>query len=160
MQEAKVVSIKNIIDGIDDVMYCAFEASIINLFNKENPWFEKCKICNQRVYPNDLSLTTHCSNCNKDVTFFRKYMLKILVSDGEMDAHITTFEATEMLVGCDVSEYATEILKVHFQFQITSVFVIEIRYCLILFNILIFVSNFEHVDEEGAFKDLSKIVIK
>lgn len=28
-------------------------------------------------------------------------MLKILVSNGEMDAHITTFEPSEILVECD-----------------------------------------------------------
>ena len=39
-------------------------------------------------------------------------MLKILVSDGEMDAHITTLEASKILVGYDVSEYGTNMLQV------------------------------------------------
>ena len=37
----------------------------------------------------------------------------MLVSDGEMNAHITTFEASKILVGCDVSKYAKEMLHVN-----------------------------------------------
>lgn len=96
-----------------DELYCSFIGRIVKIQNKYCPWFEKCYICNERVHPIEFNSTANCQKCNNENSnFVRKYMLKMVVSDGDEEADITLFYSVDYLIGCGATEYFNQ-LKVH-----------------------------------------------
>lgn len=113
MIEAKEVNMDDIIKGKVSDLYCSFIGRIIKIHNKDNPWFEKCNSCNERLFPIDYMPTAYCTKCeNENSTFTRKYVLRMLVSDGEEESYITLFYAADYIVGCNATEYYND-LKVY-----------------------------------------------
>ncbi|KAL2495889.1 replication protein A 70 kDa DNA-binding subunit A-like [Forsythia ovata] len=112
MREAPMVDLKDIIEGNIIELFCTFKAIIIKVINKEQPWYENCKTCNGRVYSRTEYDTTLCEKCeNKKASFIRKPILKLVVSDGIDEAHVTLFDASDYLIGCTLSEYAEDMKK-------------------------------------------------
>ncbi|KAL2537559.1 replication protein A 70 kDa DNA-binding subunit A-like [Forsythia ovata] len=112
MREAPMVDLKDIIEENIIELFCTFKATIIKVINKEQPWYENCKTCNGRVYSRTEYDTTLCEKCeNKKSSFIRKPILKLVVSDGIDEAHVTLFDASDYLIGCTLSEYAEDMKK-------------------------------------------------
>ncbi|KAL2514012.1 replication protein A 70 kDa DNA-binding subunit A-like [Forsythia ovata] len=112
MREAPMVDLKDIIEENIIELFCTFKATIIKVINKEQPWYENCKTCNERVYSRTEYDTTLCEKCeNKKASFIRKLILKLVVSDGIDEAHVTLFDASDYLIGCTLSEYAEDMKK-------------------------------------------------
>lgn len=55
---------------------------------------------------------TECNSYNNRVQFNRKYMLKLIIPYGQMTANVTAFEVAEVIVGCSIFHYATEVVHV------------------------------------------------
>lgn len=52
------------------------------------------------------SKITLCQTCENDkLSFIRKFMLRLTISDGEDETYATMFDATKYLIGCSVIEY-------------------------------------------------------
>ena len=104
MIEAKEANMNDIIKEKIENKSCYFIGRIVRIQNKENPWFEKCTSCNERLYPLDSEVTTSCQTCENDrSTFIRKFMLRLTISYGDDETCATMFDASEYLIGCSVT---------------------------------------------------------
>ncbi|KAK1264704.1 hypothetical protein QJS04_geneDACA023593 [Acorus gramineus] len=84
--------------------FCSFQANIMSIENKREPYYNACKKCYSKVDMKEG--VVECYKCKKiDVECNQRYILKLIVTDGEQSIKITIFDDSEMLIGCPVSEY-------------------------------------------------------
>ncbi|KAG5581518.1 hypothetical protein H5410_052145 [Solanum commersonii] len=100
-------SLVHILDGLladsQDYMY-KFKATIINILNKDEPWYLSCKTCHKKVKV--IEEAAACTNCNVDnVDYEMRYCLRLEVCGGKQRAQVILFEATKYLLGFNVQEY-------------------------------------------------------
>ncbi|KAH0645225.1 hypothetical protein KY284_033109 [Solanum tuberosum] len=107
MRRAIEVPLDHILDGLlaesQDSMY-KLKATIIDILNKDEPWYLSCKTCRKKVKV--IKEAAACTNCNIDnVEYAMRYCLRLEVCGGEKRARVVLFEAANNLLGCKVQEY-------------------------------------------------------
>lgn len=72
-----------------------------------------CTQCNSRVYSEADKKFATCTKCmSENLPFMRKYLLELVVSNGNQGVYATLFDATEYIDGCTVNKYAESLLMV------------------------------------------------
>uniref|UniRef100_M1DXI7 Replication protein A1 n=1 Tax=Solanum tuberosum TaxID=4113 RepID=M1DXI7_SOLTU len=106
MKRAIEVPLDHILNGLlaesQDSMY-KFKATIVDILNKDEPWYLSCKTCRKKVKV--IKEAAACTNCNIDnVEYAMRYCLRLEVCGGEKRAQVVLFEAANNLLGCKKEE--------------------------------------------------------
>ncbi|PHU18310.1 hypothetical protein BC332_14005 [Capsicum chinense] len=92
MKKSKEVKLDSIMDGSlpeTQESFYKFKAMIVEILNKDEPWFSSCKKCRKTVEV--IEDTANCSNCSiENVDYEMRYSLRLEVSDGERRARVNT----------------------------------------------------------------------
>ncbi|KAG5631970.1 hypothetical protein H5410_003687 [Solanum commersonii] len=110
MRVAIEVLLVYIMDGLladlQDCLY-KFKATIVDIQNKDEPWYSSCKKCSKKVKV--IEHTVSCTNCNSENV---EYEIEVrlnttydLVCGGEQRARVILFEAAKYLLGCNLQDY-------------------------------------------------------
>ncbi|KAL8543100.1 hypothetical protein ACS0TY_003839 [Phlomoides rotata] len=111
--ESKEVSLANITCNNVDNLYCTFVGRVGKVLNKVSPWYEKCKQCNSIVHPEGNNKVASCTECmNKNNSFSRHYLLKLVVTDENEEVYTTLFDVAKAIIGCPVNTYAEKMLTI------------------------------------------------
>ncbi|CAI9771213.1 unnamed protein product [Fraxinus pennsylvanica] len=107
-----IVKLDDIVRNSVTKLYCAFIGKIIKVQNKNNPWYEICNGYGARVYLEVDKKTVACTRREiKDIAFTRKYLLRLIVSDGNQEVHVIVYDTVESFIRCIVIEYVEALFK-------------------------------------------------
>ncbi|KAL2496459.1 Replication factor-A C terminal domain-containing protein [Forsythia ovata] len=93
-------------------MYCVFIGKILKIQNKSNSWYEICNGSGARVYRERDKYIVTCTKCAiEDISFTKKYLLRLIVSYGNQEVYIAIFDVAKSFIGCTMTEYVEALLK-------------------------------------------------
>ncbi|KAA8529654.1 hypothetical protein F0562_034246 [Nyssa sinensis] len=116
IKQAKEINIRDLLTNPSPIMentLCYFQATIDDVENKDQPWYDGCRVCNKRLTKTREGL--ECYKCDtKNAESIPRYHIRLEVIDGNDKAIVILFdEPTISLIGCTISDYINSVRKIY-----------------------------------------------
>ncbi|KAA8517954.1 hypothetical protein F0562_015428 [Nyssa sinensis] len=114
IKQAKEINIRDLLTNPSPIMENTlyyFQATIDDVENKDQPWYDGCRVCNKRLTETREGL--ECYKCDtKNAESIPRYHIRLEVIDGNDKAIVILFEEpATSLIGCTISDYINSVRK-------------------------------------------------